>query len=155
MLPAWLGTGNALKYSSVKKYKKILTDMEKNWPFFNSTMDMLDMVISKVDPEISEVYESNLADKKLKEVGDKLRSEFDIIKKLNKYITPKEILRQRKEFRTTIIVRNIYSEVLNILQAVVMNKLSKKKLKSDDKKYLNDAMMTSIAGISAAMKNTG
>ena len=155
MLPAWLGTGNALKYSSVKKYKKILTDMEKNWPFFNSTMDMLDMVISKVDPEISEVYESNLADKKLKEVGDKLRSEFDIIKKLNKYITPKEILRQRKEFRTTIIVRNIYSEVLNILQAVVMNKLSKKKLKSDDKKYLDDAMMTSIAGISAAMKNTG
>ena len=155
MLPAWLGTGNALKYSSVKKYKKILTDMEKNWPFFNSTMDMLDMVISKVDPEISEVYESNLADKKLKEVGDKLRSEFDIIKKLNKYITPKEILRQRKEFRTTIIVRNIYSEVLNILQAVVMNKLSKKKLKADDKKYLNDAMMTSIAGISAAMKNTG
>ena len=29
------------------------------------------------------------------------------------------------------------------------------KFKTDDKKYLNDAMMTSIAGISAAMKNTG
>jgi len=25
--------------------------------FFNSTMDILDMVISKVDPEISKVYE--------------------------------------------------------------------------------------------------
>ena len=25
----------------------------------------------------------------------------------------------------------------------------------NEKKYLNDAMMTSIAGISAAMKNTG
>ena len=36
-----------------------------------------------------------------------------------------------------------------------MNKISKKKIKSNDKKYLNDAMMTSIAGISAAMKNTG
>ncbi len=155
MLPAWLGTGDALKYSSIKKYKKILTDMEKNWPFFNSTMDILDMVISKVDPEISEVYENNLADKKLKEVGNKLRSEFDVIKRLNKYITPKEILNQRKKFRTTVLVRNIYSEVLNILQAVVMNKISFKKLKSDDKKYLNDAMITSIAGISAAMKNTG
>ena len=155
MLPAWLGTGDALKYSSVKKYKKILTDMEKNWPFFNSTMDILDMVISKVDPEISEVYEDNLADKRLKEVGLKLRSEFDDIKRLNKYITPKEILNQRKKFRTTVLVRNIYSEVLNILQAVVMKKISNKKLKIDDKKYLNDAMMTSIAGISAAMKNTG
>jgi len=74
---------------------------------------------------------------------------------LNKYITPKEILNQRKKFRTTVLVRNIYSEVLNILQAVVMNKNSNKKLKIDDKKYLNDAMITSIAGISAAMKNTG
>ena len=155
MLPAWLGTGDALKYSSTKKYKKTVTDMEKNWPFFNSTMDMLDMVISKVDPEISEVYENNLADKKLKEVGNKLRSEFNIIKRLNKYITPREILNQRKKFRTTVLVRNIYSEVLNILQAVVMNKISSKKLKSEDTKYLNDAMMTSIAGISAAMKNTG
>jgi len=155
MLPAWLGTGDALKYSSVKKYKKILTDMEKNWPFFNSTMDILDMVISKVDPEISEVYENNLADKKLKDVGKKLRSEFNVIKKLNKYITPLEILNQRKKFRTTVLVRNIYSEVLNILQAVVMNKISKKKLRNEDKKYLNDAMITSIAGISAAMKNTG
>ena len=155
MLPAWLGTGDALKYSSTKNYKKIVTDMEKNWPFFNSTMDMLDMVISKVDPEISEVYENNLADKKLKEVGNKLRSEFNIIKRLNRYITPREILNQRKKFRTTVLVRDIYSEVLNILQAVVMNKISSKKLKSEDAKYLNDAMMTSIAGISAAMKNTG
>ena len=155
MLPAWLGTGDALKYSSVKKYKKIITEMEKNWPFFNSTMNLLDMVTAKVDREISEVYENNLADKKLKEVGDKLRSEFEIIKKLNKYITPIEILNQRKKFRTTILVRNIYSEVLNILQAVVMKKLYNRKLKSDDKKNLNDAMMTSIAGISAAMKNTG
>ena len=155
MLPAWLGTGDALKYSSVKKYKKIVTDMEKNWPFFNSTMDILDMVISKVDPEISEVYENNLADKKLKEVGFKLRSEFNDIKRLNKYITPKEIIDQRKKFRTTILVRNIYSEVLNILQASVMKKISNKKLKIEDRKYLNDAMMTSIAGISAAMKNTG
>ena len=155
MLPAWLGTGDALKYSSNRKYKKILTDMEKNWPFFNSTMDILDMVVSKVDPEISEVYENNLADKKLKEVGHKLRSEFDVIKRLNKYITPVEILNQRKKFRTTVLVRNIYSEVLNILQAVVMNKITNKKLKNIDKKYLNDAMITSIAGISAAMKNTG
>ena len=36
-----------------------------------------------------------------------------------------------------------------------MNKLSQKKYKKQGKKFLNDALMTSIAGISAAMKNTG
>ena len=62
MLPAWLGSAEALRYSSINKYKRTLIKMEKNWPFFNSTMDILDMVISKVDPEISKIYEDNLAD---------------------------------------------------------------------------------------------
>ena len=52
MLPAWLGTTEALRYGSIKKFSKTLTDMEKNWPYFVSTMDILDMVITKVDPEI-------------------------------------------------------------------------------------------------------
>ncbi len=155
MLPAWLGTAEALRYSSIKKFKKTLIDMEKNWPYFNSTMDLLDMVLSKVDPEISKIYEKNLADDKLIRVGKKLRFQFDAVKKLNDQITPKEIYKQRKSFRGPAIIRNIYSEILNVLQAVVMNKLLIKKLNKNDKKDLNDAMMASIAGISAAIKNTG
>jgi phosphoenolpyruvate carboxylase len=115
---------------------------------------MLDMVISKADPDISKIYEEYLADDELKRVGKKLRFQFDVIKKLNKKITPKEIIKLRKQFRTSVIVRNIYSEVLNIIQPIVISKLKKSKT-IKDKKYLNDALMTSIAGISAAMKNTG
>ena len=129
--------------------------MEKNWPYFNSTMDLLDMVLSKVDPEISKIYEQNLADQQLKRVGKKLRFQFDAVKKLNHDITPKEILQQRKSFRSPAIIRNIYAEVLNVLQAVVMYKLTKKRLDKQSKKNLDDALMTSIAGISAAIKNTG
>ena len=155
MLPAWLGTAEALRYSSIKKFKKTLIDMEKNWPFFNSTMDLLDMVISKVDPEISKIYEGYLADDNLKRVGKKLRFQFEALKKLNHSITPFEILKHRKAFRSPAIIRNVYSEVLNILQATVMMKLSKKNCNNINRNYLNDALMTSIAGISAAIKNTG
>ena len=154
-LPAWLGTPEALKYASTKNFKNTLIDMEKKWPFFNSTMDMLDMVITKIDPEISKVYEDKLADKSLKVVGKKLRIQFEDLKRLNKIITPAEILKQRKIFRSSVIIRNIYSEVIHIIQAIVMKKLSQKKLSIKQKKYLNDSLMTSIAGISAAMKNTG
>ena len=154
MLPAWLGSTEALRYAYYKRSRKILFDMERNWPFFNAMLDMLDMVISKVDPDISKIYEEFLADESLKKVGRKLRLEFDIIKKLNKKITPKEIALIRKPFRSPIIVRNIYTEVLNIIQPVVIKKLKvNKNLKN--KQYLNDALLTSIAGISAAMKNTG
>ena len=154
MLPAWLGSAEALRYSYIKKFRKTLFDMEKNWPFFNSMLDILDMVIAKADPEISKIYEEYLADEKLKRVGKKLRFQFDAIKKLNKKITSKEIILSRKQFRTLVVVRSIYSEVLNIIQPIVIYKLRKNK-KLDEKKYLNDALLTSIAGISAAMKNTG
>ena len=154
MLPAWLGSAEALRYSSIKKFKSTLIDMEKNWPFFNSMLDILDMVISKVDPEISKVYEKYLADNKLIRIGKKLRYQFETIRKLNKKITPKEIINARKQFRNIIVARNIYTEVLNVIQPIVISKLKITKGK-ENKKNLNDALLTSIAGISAAMKNTG
>ena len=154
MLPAWLGSAEALRYSSIKKFKSTLLDMEKNWPFFNSMLDILDMVISKVDPEISKVYEKYLADHKLIRIGKKLRYQFETIRKLNKKITPKEIINARKQFRNIIVARNIYTEVLNVIQPIVISKLKITKGK-ENKKNLNDALLTSIAGISAAMKNTG
>ena len=154
MLPAWLGSAEALRYAYIKKFRRTLIDMEKNWPFFNSMLDILDMVITKADPEISKIYEKYLADDALKKIGKKLRFQFEVIKKLNKKITTKEIILTRKQFRTLITVRAIYSEVLNIIQPIVIYKLKKNKIMSD-KKYLNDALLTSIAGISAAMKNTG
>tara|TARA_Y100000591_G_C21198917_1_gene389972 strand:- start:93 stop:509 length:417 start_codon:yes stop_codon:yes gene_type:complete len=138
----------------MKEFRKTLYDMERKWPFFNSMLDMLDMVISKADPEISKIYEEYLADESLKRVGKKLRFQFDIIKDLNIKITPKEIINSRKPFRKSVIVRNIYSEVLNIIQPIVIKKLKMKKNLKENK-YLDDALLTSIAGISAAMKNTG
>ena len=154
MLPAWLGSAEALRYSYIKQFRNTLYDMERNWPFFNSMLDILDMVISKVDPEISKIYEEYLADESLKRVGKKLRFQFEVIKNLNKKITPREIMNSRKQFRTLVIIRNIYSEVLNIIQPIVISKLkSNKNIKN--KIFLNDALLTSIAGISAAMKNTG
>ena len=132
-----------------------MMDMEKNWPYFVSTMDILDMVISKVDPEISVIYENNLADASLRRIGKKLRYQFDALVKLHNKITPKEVVKERKKFRKALFIRSNYTEMLNILQANIMNKLTNKKYKKLDKKFLDDALMTSIAGISAAMKNTG
>ena len=45
--------------------------------------------------------------------------------------------------------------MVHITQSIVMKKVSSKKINKNGKQYLDDALMTSIAGISAAMKNTG
>ena len=64
-------------------------------------------------------------------------------------------MEQRKSYRESIRIRNTYAETLNLLQADIMRKLNKNSLKGKNKKILMDAMMVTIAGISAAMKNTG
>jgi len=118
-------------------------------------MDMLDMVLAKTDQRIIKFYEECLGDKNLKNTGEKLRKQLSTLIYLNRKIIPTYILEQRKEYRDSIRKRNTYAEVLNILQADIMKKLYKKKLKAKDKKILIDSMLVTIAGIAAAMKNVG
>jgi len=155
LLPAWLGIYEALNFSIKNKNINILKDMLKKWPYFYAMMDMLDMVLAKTDQRIIKFYEECLGDNNLKNTGEKLRKQLSTLIYLNRKIIPTYILEQRKEYRDSIRKRNTYAEVLNILQADIMKKLYKKKLKTKDKKILIDSMLVTIAGIAAAMKNVG
>ena len=155
LLPAWLGTTEALELASRGKNKIVLKDMLYHWPFFYEMMDMLDMVLTKTDQRVIEFYEDCLADQELKKVGYHLRKKLTTLINLNKKLIPKHILNQRKEFRKSIMLRNTYAEILNLLQANIMRKLNKKNLNKKQKEILMDAMIVTITGISAAMKNTG
>ena len=92
-------------------------------------MDILDMVISKADPEIAKIYEDNLADKKLIRVGKKLRFQFEALKTLNKKITPTEILRQKPQPNRPDIIDfpfvNRYEVINNTGKTTLTTRLSK------------------------------
>ena len=78
--------------------------------------------------------------------------------KLHKKITPKEMVsNERKKFRKSLYVRNNYTESIKYFTGKNNGqiKLTNKKYSNLDRKLLEDALMTSIAGISAAIKNTG
>ena len=155
LLPAWLGIYEALNFAIKNKNINILKEMLKEWPYFYAMMDMLDMVLAKTDQRIIKFYEECLGDKNLKNTGEKLRKQLSTLIYLNRKIIPTYILEERKEYRDSIRKRNTYAEVLNILQADIMKKLYRKRLKVKDKKILIDSMLVTIAGIAAAMKNVG
>ena len=129
--------------------------MLKEWPFFYEMMDMLDMVLSKTDQRVIKYYEECLADQILKNTGNKLRQQLSSLIYLNKKIIPKNIINQRKDYRESVRIRNTYAETLNLLQANIMKKLNNRLLTKKEKQDLMDAMMVTIAGVAAAMKNTG
>ena len=155
LLPAWLGMYEALNFAIKNKNMKTLKEMLKAWPYFYAMMDMLDMVLAKTDQRIIKFYEECLGDNNLKNTGEELRKQLSTLIYLNRKIIPTYVLEQRKEYRDSIRKRNTYAEVLNILQADIMQKLYKKKLNTKDKKLLIDSMLVTIAGIAAAMKNVG
>jgi len=155
LLPAWLGMYEALNFTIKNKNINTLKEMLKEWPYFYAMMDMLDMVLAKTDQRIIKFYEECLGDRNLRKTGEKLRKQLSTLIYLNRKIIPTYILELRKEYRDSIRKRNTYAEVLNILQADIMKKLYKKKLKNKNKKLLVDSMLVTIAGIAAAMKNVG
>ena len=155
IIPSWLGTLQALELAAQGKNKLILKDMINNWPFFYSMMDMLDMVLTKTDQRVIQFYEQCLANQNMKNTGKKLRQQLSSLIYLNNKLVSKHILNQRKSYRESIRIRNTYAETLNLLQADIMKKLNKSSIKGKNRKILKDAMLVTIAGISAAMKNTG
>ncbi|MFN3018165.1 phosphoenolpyruvate carboxylase [Vibrio coralliilyticus] len=153
VLPAWLGAGEAIQYSIDKGHQALLEEMCREWPFFSTRLGMLEMVYTKCNLEISRYYDERLADPKLLPMGDKLRAQLqqDIKAVLN--VENNENLMQSDPWgQESIRLRNIYVEPLNMLQAELLYRTRQNDAASPE---LEEALMVTIAGIAAGMRNTG
>lgn len=58
--------------------KAELQQMYQEWPFFQSTIDLIEMILSKCDMRIAAMYDAQLADtEEEKALGVVLRGKFD------------------------------------------------------------------------------
>ncbi|MEZ9230186.1 phosphoenolpyruvate carboxylase [Vibrio amylolyticus] len=153
VLPAWLGAGEAIQYSIDKGHQELLETMCREWPFFSTRLGMLEMVYSKCDIEISRYYDQRLADPALLPLGDRLRDQLqkDIKAVLN--VENNENLMQSDPWGLeSIRLRSIYVEPLNMLQAELLHRTRQTDTPPVE---LEEALMVTIAGIAAGMRNTG
>lgn len=153
VLPAWLGAGESIQYSIDKGHQDLLEEMCREWPFFSTRLGMLEMVYSKANLEISRYYDQRLTDKSLWRLGDQLRDQLqsDIKTVLN--VENNENLMQSNPWGLeSIRLRNIYVLPMNILQAELLYRTRQTESPSQE---LEEALMVTIAGIAAGMRNTG
>ncbi|EGA64449.1 phosphoenolpyruvate carboxylase [Vibrio brasiliensis] len=153
VLPAWLGAGEAIQYSVDKGHQALLEEMCREWPFFSTRLGMLEMVYTKCNMEISRYYDERLVEPKLLPLGDRLRDQLqkDIKAVLN--VENNENLMQSDPWgQESIRLRNIYVEPLNMLQAELLYRTRQNEESSPE---LEEALMVTIAGIAAGMRNTG
>ncbi|GLT17881.1 phosphoenolpyruvate carboxylase [Vibrio zhanjiangensis] len=153
VLPAWLGAGEAIQHSIDNGQQTLLEEMCREWPFFSTRLGMLEMVYIKCNLEISRYYDERLVEAKLLPLGEKLRQQLsqDIKAVLN--VENNENLMQSDPWgQESIRLRNIYVEPLNMLQAELLYRNRQNEATSPE---LEEALMITIAGIAAGMRNTG
>lgn len=152
MLPAWLGTGRALRTALAAGQRHTMEDMMQHWPYFQTLLDMLEMVLAKADPAIAAYYESRLTtDAQLIDLGKALRRRLDsATQTLLEVIEQPALLQHESVLKRSITVRTPYILPLHLLQAELM----RRRRAHDDSSY-DHALMVTIAGIAAGLRNTG
>ncbi|MBF5054224.1 phosphoenolpyruvate carboxylase [Alcanivorax venustensis ISO4] len=154
MLPAWLGTGAALE-AALDDPEDLATvrDMAERWPFFQGVVDMLEMVLAKADPRVAAWYEERLTDDpEQTRLGDVLRQRLaSTVDALHRLTGREDLLDNNPVMRWSIRVRDPYTDPLHLLQAELMARLRDR----DSDPVLESALMVTIAGIAAGLRNTG
>ena len=152
MLPAWLGTGWALNSALSEGQRPIIDDMQQHWPYFQTLLNMLEMVLSKADPAIAAYYESRLtSDPELIALGEVMRDRLtSATDTLLDVIDQTELLQNMPTLKRSINVRTPYILPLHLLQAELM-----KRRRENGNTTYDHALMVTIAGIAAGLRNTG
>ncbi len=154
MLPAWLGAGAALKHVIEKEGKQaILDEMWQQWPFFNTRIAMLEMVYAKADLWLAEYYDHRLVEERLWPLGQKLRDQLsEDIKSVLAVSKDEALMADLPWIAESIALRNVYTDPLNVLQAELLHR-SRQQEQPDPR--VEQALMVTIAGVAAGMRNTG
>lgn len=154
MLPAWLGSDEALQAYKEQHGMAALKDMYDQWPFFHTYIDMLEMVIIKADTGLSEYYESRLVDDDLKSLGQSLRQRLEYVRQLVIELKGKQsIVAGNQTFRHSMALRNPYTDPLHYLQAELL--FRERMCSGDLNPNIEHALKVTMAGIAAGMRNTG
>ncbi|MDP5293337.1 phosphoenolpyruvate carboxylase [Oceanimonas sp. CHS3-5] len=153
MLPAWLGAHKGLEKVMEDGHEATLRAMSRGWPFFCARLDMLEMVFLKADLGLAAYYDSVLVPEKLKGLGKQLRDELRASTSLVLQLKEEaELLSKEPWIKESIKLRNPYTDPLNVLQAEL---LKRSREQGDIHPVLDQALMVTIAGIAAGMRNTG
>jgi len=153
MLPAWLGLGTALQHQVDEGKLSELQSMYKEWPFFQSTLDLIEMVFAKASKRIAQHYDGALSNHEQTSIGNILLSEFDVSKRLLlEVIGSDELLQNNPVLRRSINVRNPYVDPINLFQVELLARLRNE---SEENERLHQALLLTINGIAAGLRNTG
>jgi len=151
-LTGWFGAGTGLAHGIERHGLETMAEMARDWPFFTSLIDDLEMVLAKSDLAIFERY-SKLADDLHRRFHPLIAAEHAAVREAVLAIKGSDgLLSGDRRLRLSIRLRNPYVDPISVLQ---VDLLARWRAAGRDDEDLFHALVATVNGIAAGIQNTG
>ncbi|VQM16454.1 phosphoenolpyruvate carboxylase [Streptococcus pneumoniae] len=154
MFPGWYGVGSSFKEFINKNPENIaiLRDMYQNWPFFQSLLSNVDMVLSKSNMNIAFEYARLCEDEQVKAIYETILNEWQVTKNVILAIEGHdELLADNPYLKASLDYRMPYFNILNYIQLELIKRQRRGELSSDQERLIH----ITINGIATGLRNSG
>lgn len=152
IVPGWFGVGTGLKAAREAGHGETMSAMLKDWHFFRTFISNVEMTVAKTDLQTARKYVSALVEPQFHHLLETIQEEFDLtIKELLLLTGKEEILGDQQILARTLQIRDAYLAPLHLLQISLL-----KKVRQDNSDPLiTRALLLTINGVAAGLRNTG
>ncbi|MEE6263338.1 phosphoenolpyruvate carboxylase [Plantactinospora sonchi] len=169
IVPGWFGVGSGLAAAREAGLGDVLCEMHRAWHFFGTFLSNVEMMLSKTDLNIARRYVETLVPKKLHPIFHTIEAEYELTKREVLAITNSPALLENSPvLQRTLAVRDTYLEPLHHLQVALLRQYRDSgaagraiatapggRRAPGDGTALERALLTTVNGIAAGMRNTG
>lgn len=159
VVPGWYGLGTALNHilNESDESETTLRAMAEKWPFFANVLANAELELMRTHLPTAELYMRLVPDQELAQsFHSRIEEEFQLTKNaILRILNKSELMADSKTVRRTVEFRNPLTLPLNVLQTNLIQKLQSDTLSAQQSEAMIDAIVQTIAGLSAGMQSTG